>query len=293
MYIRMSTDTKYGIRELKADFPSDEACLQYLFDCLHSRECSCGGRYSRLKGRRQFQCSKCRYQIAPMSGTILEKSTSPLALWFHAIFVFSNAKSGISAKEMERQLNVTYKTAWRMLHLIRKSLKQGDEKLNGIVEADESYHGGKGDGGIYNKNQSKVMRQKTKVVTAIERGGDTRTQVIPRASRSILQQFIRRNVQEGASLFTDGSRQYPEQGFDRGSIEHGRKQWTKERPNGEVVHINSVESFTAHIKRSIKGTHKAVSKKHFQEYLDAFVWLRNNRHNDRLRFEALLGAIVQ
>ncbi len=288
----MAKETKYGLREFKAEFPDDDACLAFLFNARHTKECSCGGVYTRLKGRKQYQCSKCRFQIAPMTGTIFEKSSSPLTLWFHAMFIFSNGKSGISAKEMERQLNVTYKTAWRMLHLIRKSLKQSGVKLNGTVEADESYHGGKGDSGICNKNQSKVMKAKTKVVTAIERGGDTKAQVIPRASRSILQQFIRRNVQEGASLFTDGSWAYPEQGFDRGFVEHGRKQWTKERPDGQVVHINSVESFTAHVKRSIKGTHKVVSKKHFQEYLNAFVWLRNNRHNDRLRFGALVSLLA-
>lgn len=288
----MAKETKYGLREFKAEFPDDDACLAFLFNTRHTKECSCGGVYARLKGRKQYQCSKCRFQIAPMTGTIFEKSSSPLTLWFHAMFIFSNAKSGISAKEMERQLNVTYKTAWRILHLIRKSLKQSDKQLKGTIEADESYHGGKGDGGIYNKNQSKVMQQKTKVVAAIERGGDTKAQVIPRASRSILQQFIRRNVQEGASLFTDGSRQYPEQGFDRGFVEHGRKQWTKERPDGQVVHVNTVESFTAHVKRSIKGTHKAVSKQHFQEYLNAFVWLRNNRHNDRVRFHVLASLLV-
>jgi transposase len=288
----MAKETKYGLREFKAEFPDDDACLAFLFAARHTPECSCGGRYARLSGRKQFQCSKCRFQIAPMTGTIFEKSSSPLTLWFHAMFIFSNAKSGISAKEMERQLNVTYKTAWRMLHLIRKSLKQSEKQLKGVVEADESYHGGKGDGGVYNENQSKVMAKKMKVVMAIQRDGDTKAQVIPRASRSILQQFIRRNVQEGASLFTDGSRQYPEQGFDRGFVEHGRKQWTKERPNGQVVHINTVEAFTAHVKRSIKGTHKVVSKQYFQEYLNAFVWLRNNRHNDRVRFHVLASLLA-
>src|SRR3990167_8027709 len=101
----MSQATKYSIRNLKADFPTDDVCLEYLFDTLHTRECSCGGQYSRLhtkNNRKQFQCSKCRFQIAPMSNTIFEKSSTPLTLWFHAIFIFSNAKSGISGKERER-----------------------------------------------------------------------------------------------------------------------------------------------------------------------------------------------
>src|SRR3989338_2427971 len=96
---------KYGIRSLKQDFPDDAACLNFIFDTLHSKECSCGGKYAPLfhmldgkfYGRRQFQCSKCRSQIAPTAGTIFHKSDTPLNLWFHALLVFSNAKSGMSS----------------------------------------------------------------------------------------------------------------------------------------------------------------------------------------------------
>jgi len=126
----MAQQDKYSIKDLAHEFPTDDACLDYLFDTLHSRECSCGGKYARIAVRKQFQCSKCRFQIAPMAGTIFEKSTTPLTSWFHALFVFSNAKSGVSSNEMQRQLGTTYKTAWRILHLIRKSLQQGCEAVN-------------------------------------------------------------------------------------------------------------------------------------------------------------------
>ena len=103
----MAKKHKYSLGDLKRDFPDDKAVLDFIFDSLHSRECSCGGKYSVLKGRRQFQCSKCRFQIAPTAGTIFHKSDTPLTLWLHALWVFSNAKSGISAKEMERHLGLT------------------------------------------------------------------------------------------------------------------------------------------------------------------------------------------
>ena len=109
---------KYGLSHLRKDFPNDQKCLQFAFDTLHSRECGCGGVYSPVKGRKQFYCSKCRFQIAPLAGTIFHKSDTPLTLWWHALWVFSNAKSGVSAKELERQLAVTYKTAHRMKRLI-------------------------------------------------------------------------------------------------------------------------------------------------------------------------------
>ena len=103
---------------MERDFPNDEAVLDFLFDAQHSRKCSCGGHYTLKTGRRQFQCSKCRFQIAPTANTLFHKSDTPLTLWFKAILTFSNAKSGISAKEMERQLEVTYKTAWRIKKML-------------------------------------------------------------------------------------------------------------------------------------------------------------------------------
>lgn len=285
----MAKTKKYGIRELKAEFPTDDACLGYLFDTLHTRECSCGGVYKRLSGRKQFQCSKCRFQIAPMAGTIFEKSTSPLSLWFHAIFIFSNAKSGISAKEMERQLNVTYKTAWRMLTLIRSSLKQDARKLKGKVEIDGGFFGGKGHGGKNNKNASLVHENKTKIIAAQERGGDMKAETAQTVSSITLKRFLDANVEvEGTELMTDGSNAYENTGYARKSVNHRKGVYVF----GDA-HVNTVENFWAHLKRSIKGTHKSVSKQHFSEYLDAFVWLRNNRHNDRARFAALLAAVVR
>lgn len=287
----MAKETKYGIRELQEEFPNDDTCLEYLFDTLHTRDCSCGGRYGRVSGRKQFQCSKCRYQIAPMAGTLFEKSSSPLTLWFHAIFIFSNAKSGISAKEMERQLNVTYKTAWRMLKLIRASLKQDTRPLNGIVEMDEAFFGGRGDGGKYNKNYKQVMAEKAKVIGAVERGGEMRVKKVPNLTADTIGGFLADNVQEqGTCLMTDESNRYDNVavGYDRHTVNHSSGQYAV---NG--VHVNHIESFWAHVKRSIKGTHKVVSRKHLQEYLDGFVFHYNNRDNDRMRFASLLGAVVR
>lgn len=225
-----------------------------------------------------------------MAGTIFEKSTSPLKLWFHAIWIFSNAKSGISAKEMERQLNVTYKTAWRFLHLIRQSIKQADEKLKNDVEMDEGFFGGKGDGGANNSTLSKAIGKKAKVLGAIERGGKAKAKVVPNLKAQTIGQFIDENIQkENARLMTDESNRYNlvAQAYNHQSVNHGRGQYAR----GDV-HINNVEGFWSHIKRSLKGTHKAVSKKHLQAYLDGFVWHYNNRHSDKLRFDALLSAIV-
>ena len=286
----MAFKDRYSLRHLKAQFPNDDACLEHIFDTLHTRECSCGGKYARLKGRLQFQCSKCRFQIAPLVGTIFQKTSTPLTLWFHALFIFSNAKSGISAKEMERQLGVTYKTAWRILSLIRKSLSQPLRPLKGHVEMDEGFFGGKGNGGTYNKNQKAVMKAKSIVHAAIERDGEARAEVSKNGSAFTIRMFLERYIERNTRLLTDQSNHYKrvtKQDYKREYVNHSKKEYVR----GDV-HVNNVESFWSHVKRSIKGTHKWVSKKHLQSYLDGFVWLRNNRHNDNARFSALLGALL-
>lgn len=286
----MAQSDKYGLRELQKEFPNDDACLEYLFSTLHSSECSCGGKYSRVKGRKKFQCGKCRFQIAPMAGTIFEKSSTPLTLWFHAILVFSNAKSGISAKQMERELNVTYKCAYRILKLIRESLSQDDDKLDGDVEMDEAYFGGRGDGGKYNKNYRKVMKEKAKVIAAVQRGGKMKAKQVTDLSAMNIWQFLDDYIQnENTRLLTDGSNRYDiaASGYKRESVNHSRKIFVR----GDA-HVNSVEWFWSHVKKSIKGTYKSISKEQLQKYLDAFVWHYNNRGNDRNRFASLLGAIV-
>lgn len=246
---------KYGLKQLRKDFPTDKACLDFAFDTLHSKECSCGGVYAPIKGRKQFYCTKCRFQIAPLAGTIMHKSDTPLTLWWHALWVFSNAKSGVSAKEMERQLAVTYKTAWRMLSLIRKALKQ-DGKLSGDVEMDTAYFGGRYKSGRYNEKQKEAIAAKTVVMGAIERGGKARLIIVPDSKAQTHRDF-------------------------KGEYARGD------------VYANTIDGFWSHIKRSINGTHKVVSRKHLQEYLDAFVFHRNNGDSDKQRFFSLLETVLR
>lgn len=285
----MTRENKYGLQDFKKQFPTEDACLDYLFANTHTNECSCGGTYKRVIGRKQYQCSKCRFQIAPTSGTIFHKSDTPLSLWFHAIFVFSNAKSGISAKEMERQLGVTYKTAWRMLKLIREALGQGNDKLDGDVEMDSAYFGGKGDAGKNNKNLSQVIAKKSVVIGAVERGGNMKAIVSPNNGAMAHGAFLEMHVNTTARLLTDSTKVLHKvaKGYDRHMVDHHKFEYVR----GDI-HINNVESFWAHTKRSIKGTHKVISKKYLQTYLDGFVFHYNNRYSDKQRFSALFGAIL-
>ncbi len=284
-------NTKYGLKSLRKQFPTEEKCLDFIFKSQHSKKCSCGGTYRRLKERKQYQCSKCRFQIAPTAGTIFHKSDTPLTLWFHAILLFSNAKSGISAKTLQRDLEVTYKTAWRMLNLIRKALPPNTAGLSGEVEMDSGYFGGKGKGGSNNENLGQVMKDKVVVMAAVERGGRLKAEVMPNASAKSHRSFLWRNVyMKDTKLMTDKANQYDKVaiGYDRHSVNHSRKEYVR-----GTVHVNRVESFWGHVKRSIKGTHKAVSKKYFPAYLNGFVWHYNERYSDSQRFASLIGALAR
>ena len=290
----MARKQRYGIPSLKRYFPNDRACLERIFDMIHSRKCSCGGTYSLMKDgqklTKKFQCSKCRSKISPAAKTIFHKSRTPLTLWLHAILVFSNAKSGISAKQMHRDLEVTYKCAYRILYQIRKSLKQDDVKLKGDVEIDTGYFGGKGYAGKNNEHLSRVMAKKSVVIVAVERGGRVRAEIVPDSSSNTMTAFIQRNIQsKTTSVLTDESRAYlrSDKTHDRYSVDHHKGEYVR-----EDVHINTVETFFSHLKTSIKGTHKVISRQHLQSYLDAFVFHYNNRHNDRKRFETLLQMLL-
>lgn len=236
----MNRQNRYGLQDLQKQFPTDDTCLDYLFTSTHSTECSCGGTFKRVTGRKQFQCSKCRFQVAPTAGTIFHKSDTPLTLWFHAIFVFSNAKSGISAKEMERQLGVTYKTAWRMLKLIREALGQDGEKLDGEVEMDSALFGGKGNAGKDNVNLSQVIARKSVVLAAIERGGNMKASVIPNNGAMAHGAFLSMNVATSARLITDSTNVLKNvaKGYDRHMVDHHKFEYVR-----DDVHINNVESF--------------------------------------------------
>jgi len=283
----MSLSSKYGVRELTRNFPNARRCLEFIFNLHHSRRCGCGGVISLRKGRKVFRCGRCHIEISPLKNTIFEKSSTPLVLWFHALLLFSNAKSGLSAKELERNLAVTYKCAWRVLSLVRSRLTQSLAKLSGIVESDGAYIGGKRTCAS-RKDMSQARLDKAVVRAAIERDGRARAKVVPGTGATATSGFIFDHVKTGSQLMTDEDLGYwrASQVYERKTANHSKKEYAR----GDV-HVNSVESFWAHVKRSLSGTHKSVSKAYLQSYLDAFVFHYNNAGTDRSRFETLLRLV--
>src|SRR6056297_1821877 len=139
-----------NVRQFFQQFPTDDACLEHLFNVRFGQghvcpKCERAAKWYRLQSEQAYSCQWCGHHIHPMVGTIFEKSRTPLQLWFYAIYLFVTTRHGVSGKELQRQLGVTYKTAWRMGHKIREQMDKGEVKqlLTGHVEIDEAYVGGK------------------------------------------------------------------------------------------------------------------------------------------------------
>jgi transposase len=185
---------KYTIKDLLADFPDDNVCLDYIFAKKYPEVEG----YYRVKGRKCWSHKTTKHQIHPLKGTIFEKSSTPLTLWFHAIFLFSSSKNGVSAKELQRQLGVTYKCAWRMAKQIRSLMEQGDDLFTGTVEVDETYVGGRKKG-----TAGRGAQGKTVVVGLVERKGDLRAFTAENANSTTLTQLVTDNVDREATVMTD------------------------------------------------------------------------------------------
>lgn len=180
---------RYTVIQFHKDFPDDDACLDSIFQERYGdvNDCpNCGvtdTKFYRVRGRKCYACMHCGYQLHPLAETIFHKSSTPLKSWFYAIYLFSVSKNGVAAKELERHLGVTYKTAHRMAHQIR-SLMADDSQIGGpgkIIEADETYFGKKDPRGMHNK---------TPVMGAVERGGEVRAVVVDVASTARSKKFL-------------------------------------------------------------------------------------------------------
>ncbi|MEY4723011.1 MAG: hypothetical protein RLZZ324_524 [Candidatus Parcubacteria bacterium] len=162
---------KYTVQQFNKAFPDNGACLSYLFTSRYGKakcpSCDRVGAYHRQADTSHYVCNCGGHQISPKAGTIFEKSDTDLYKWFFAMYLMATSKNGVSAKELERQLGVTYKTAWRMAFQIRKLMEQSGGMFGGTVEADETYIGGKRRGG----KRGRGAAGKTAVFGAVERGG--------------------------------------------------------------------------------------------------------------------------
>ncbi|MDF1751636.1 MAG: IS1595 family transposase [Verrucomicrobiales bacterium] len=273
-------------------FPDDESCLTHIFEVRFGQDYCCpkcekSAKWYRIKAERAYSCGNCGHHLHPTVNTPFEKSRTSLRLWFYAIYLFTTSRHGVSAKELERQLGVTYKTAWRMGHEIRKHMSEvdGDPVLGGIVEIDETLVGGKRPG-----KRGRGAAGKTIVMGMLERDGQIVTEVVPDVKASTLMPHIEDHVEEGAEIHTDELRSYSgltDEGYDHKKINHGRKEYAK-----GGVHVNGCESFWSHFKNAVRGTHIHVSEKHLWKYAKEFEFRFNNREIPREMFPKLVNQFL-
>lgn len=254
---------------------------------------ACGDKgYSYLTTRRVWKCKACKKQYSVKQGTIFEDSPLGLDKWLPAVWLIANSKNGISSHELGRALGVTQKSTWFMLHRIRLAMQTGSfEKLDGTVEVDETYIGGK----ARNMNTKTRKRSpvgnskvgKTFVLGMIERGGTVRAEVIPDTKKRTLHGRVKNTVEPGASVYTDNLYSYIglDNDYDHRTVDHAFQY-----VDGQV-HTNFMENFWALLKRGLHGTYISVEPFHLFRYLDERVFTFNMRElDDYGRFVNVLYA---
>jgi transposase len=284
---------KFTLKDFRNSYGTDDKCLEALLELRYGKRSKCEQcgkktNWSRVSGRACYQCQWCRYQIYPMKSTIFEGSHMSLADWFYVLYLMTVTRHGVSAKEIQRQLGCSYKTAWRNCDLLRQLLgmsKVPRGKMRGHVEADEHYQGGKRPG-----VRGRGARGKTKIFGLAQRGGEIRTFVVDNVQRNTLMPLIEQNVEKGSRITTDEFLSYNAVGekYDHGVVRHGRKEFV----NGDD-HTQNVENFWGSFKRSVKSTHIHISKKHASKYLGEFAFRYSNRNTPELMFSLALARIAK
>lgn len=282
------SQSSYSLMEFMREFPDDAACLRWLWrercsedgEHAHCPKCDRTRKFHKVNDRPAWDCDSCGYHMHPTAGTIFHKSSTSLQLWFYAMYLMSQSRCGISAKHLEREIGVGYKTAWRMFNLIRNQLMADDdqEQLTGEVEVDETGIGGRP---RYTMTRSEAAlwreRSRATVIGAVERGGRIKATVIPSRRGPELPAQVIEWVHPATILYTDEWPAYNRMGdyfAAHRRVIHSQKQWVDGNTN-----TNTIEGFFGNLKTGIRGNYKKVSYKWLQGYLNEFTWRYNRRYD--------------
>jgi hypothetical protein len=287
---------KYTIRDLQRDFPDDDACLAWLKDYLYPEGIYCPvdnkiTPHHKMKKRKSYSCELCGHHVHPTADTIFHKSSTPLTLWFYAVYLMASTRAGISAKQLERELGVTYKTAWRMFHQIRKMMTDDEDKtLRGDVEIDETYmHADP----MKNKRiKPKLPGQryyKSEVIFGmVERNGKAKVRHVKSSGVRILSPEINSSIDRNATIYSDEHRSYVnlyKAGYKHWAINHSKQQFVSSH-----IHTQNVENLWSNMKRGIRGVYRHVDAKYLQAYANEYAF-RYSHRNSVSMFWAILDRV--
>ena len=277
-----------SLMELTEMFPDEESAVKW-FEGIYwpeGRKCGhCGSENTKDVPNQKpmpYWCTDCRSYFSVKTGTVLQSSKLPLRKWAFAVYLYVTSLKGVSSMKLHRDLKVTQKTAWHMLHRLRESWKaSGLDEYLGPIEADETYVGGR-EG---NKHASEKLRQgrgavgKTAVAGVKNRSTNkVKAKVVHDTTSATLQGFVGENLYVGHTVYTDEAASYRglSETFDHLTVNHGKGEYVRE----EEIHTNGIESFWSMLKRAHKGTFHQMSRKHLQRYVTEFVTKHNMRESD-------------
>jgi transposase len=296
-----SSESDYSLMEFMRDYPDDAACLDRLWrdrfapdgHHAHCPNCDRERKFHRTTTRASYTCDSCGLHIHPMAGTIFEKTTTSLRQWFYAMYLIASTRCGISARQLGRELGVTYKTAHRMFKKIRTELMndEGDEPLSGDVEIDETSVRGKPRVKMTRMEAAAWREAQPKVLGMVERGGRVRARVIPSRRGPALSREVRANVNPMSIIITDDWQAYKP--LHRDYIDHKIINHSSGRYVDGDVFTNTIEGFFGNLKTGMRGAYKHVSPRYLQSYLDEYSWRYNRRKRNQPMFDLLLARAAR
>ena len=284
------------LRQFQDRFPTEDSCLDHLFQVRYAGtdcpKCQRPLKYTRIAKRRAYQCQWCANQLYPTAGTPFDRTRTSLRDWFYVMFLFTTTRNGVAAKRVQREIGVTYKTAWRMCQQIRLYMGalDSDDPLGGVgetVQVDETFIGGKSNG----RGQGPMGGKKHVVVGFQECGGELITRIIPTNSRDHLVPLVQSNVLPGTTVHTDQLRSYIKLGslgYRHETVNHRYEYVSK-----KGCTVNTLEGFWNTLKRGINGTHIHVSRKHLSKYLGEFEFRWNMRDVPHLMLDRLMHSFAR
>jgi transposase-like protein len=276
-------------------FPDEESARKYLEGRLWPNgvkcpECKGGERITARKGG-YYRCNACKHDFTVRTGTIFERSHVPLHKWIYAMYLLVTARKGISSMQLAKEIGITQKSAWFVLHRLREACNDDKSKLSGLIEVDETYVGGDD----RNRHESKRLHlgkgntAKTAVLGMRERGGKTLAMLIESKGAQEIQAAIYARVKFGSTIMTDMGQEFSDlknSSYGHESVNHKANEYVR-----GMIHTNGIESVWAVLKRGLTGVYHHASVKHLGRYVDEFAFRLNEGNVTRHTMERLASFV--